>query len=115
MFMIMFVLNDIQLADEILKSWSEIGISGATVIESSGLHRHLKKIVPMRYSFDSGDSEEFGNLTFLVMVDSEKLVDSCLESIEKIVGDLNQPNTGIFSAWPLSKVKGIPLMNPMER
>jgi len=115
MFMIMFVLDDIQFADAILESWSKVGVSGATIIESSGLHRHLKKIVPMRYSFDSGDSEEFGNLTFFVMVDNDKLVNSCLESIEKIVGDLNQPNTGIFSAWPLSTIKGIPSLEQKER
>lgn len=115
MFMIMFVLDDIKYEDDILNSWSEIGITGATIIESSGLHRHLKQIVPMRYSFDSCDSEEFGNLTFLVMVDSEKMVNTCLESVEKIVGDLNQPNTGVFAAWPLSTIKGIPHQEAKER
>lgn len=108
MYMIMFVLDDIQFSDAILNAWSEMGISGATIIESSGLHRHLKKIIPMRYAFNSGESEETGNLTFFVMVETEKMVKTCLEAIEKIVGDLNQPNTGIFSAWPLSIIKGIP-------
>lgn len=109
MFMIMFVLDDIQVADAILESWSSIGISGATIIESSGLHRRLKKSIPMRYVFNMSESVETGNLTFFVMVETEKMVKACLESIEKITGDLNEPNTGVFSAWPISTVKGIPL------
>ena len=108
MYMIMFVLDDIQFDDEILNSWSEIGITGATIIESSGLHRHLKKFIPMRYAFDAGLSEETGNLTFFAMVETENMVKACLEATEKIVGDLNKPNTGVFSAWPLSIIKGIP-------
>ena len=115
MFMIMFVLEDIQLADAILESWTKIGITGATIIESSGLHRRLKKAVPMRYAFRIGMSVEIGNLTFLVIVKNDKMVKACLESIEEIVGDLNEPNTGIFSAWPLSTVKGIPSPEQKER
>ena len=115
MFMIMFVLDDIQFEDDILNSWSEIGITGATIVESSGLHRHLRKVIPMRYAFDTAASVEKGNLTFFVMVETEKMVKACLVAIEKIVGDLNQPNTGIFSAWPLSIIKGIPPLEQKER
>ncbi len=115
MFMVMFVLDDVLFADDILNSWSEIGITGATIFESSGLHRRLKKIIPMRYAFDNGTSEEKGNLTFFVMVETEKMVKACLDAIEKIVGDLNQPNTGIFSAWPLSIIKGIPPLEQKDR
>ncbi len=107
MFMIMFVLDDTQFEEEILNSWSEIGIHGATIVESSGLYRRLKKI-PMRYTFQSEGTEEVGNLTFFVMVESEEMVKRCLACVEKVVGDLDQPNTGIFSAWPLTMVKGIP-------
>lgn len=115
MYMIMFVLNDIQLTDAILESWSSIGISGATIIESSGLHRRLKKSIPMRYAFNISESVETGNLTFFVMVETDRMVKACLESIEKITGDLNEPNTGVFSAWPILTVKGIPIQEQKER
>lgn len=115
MFMIMFVLDDIQFTDAILESWSTIGISGATIIESSGLHRRLNKRVPMRYAFNASPSVETGNLTFFVMVETDKMVKDCLESIERIVGDLNLPNTGVFSSWPVSTVKGIPSQEQKER
>lgn len=108
MFMIMFVLDDIDLLENVLTSWSEIGITGATIVESSGLHRKLRKTIPMRYTYDNSLMEETGNLTLFVMVENENEVHSCLKAIENIVGDLEQPNTGVFSAWPLTMTKGIP-------
>ena len=107
MYMIMFVLDDVSLLDQLLKSWSDFGIKGATIVESSGLHRQMIKSVPMRYSYGETATEETGNVTLFVMVQSEKMVNICLQVIEAVVGDLNEPNTGVFSAWPIIKTKGI--------
>jgi hypothetical protein len=32
----------------------------------------------------------------------------CLQATEALVGDLSGPNTGVFAAWPLALVKGLP-------
>ena len=107
MYMIMFVLDDVSLLDQVLKSWSDFGITGATIVESSGLHRQMIKSVPMRYSYGNTAEEESGNITLFVMVQSEKMVNICLQVIEATVGDLDEPNTGVFSAWPIIMTKGI--------
>jgi len=103
----MFVLDDVSLLDQVLKSWSDFGITGATIVESSGLHRQMIKSVPMRYSYGNTAAEESGNVTLFVMVNSEKMVNICLQVIEATVGDLDEPNTGVFSAWPIIMTKGI--------
>lgn len=107
MFMIMFVLDDICHLDDVLDSWSDAGISGATIIESSGLYRRMKKTIPMRYLYGSAEEKEKGNLTLFIAVDSEEKVQTCLQAVEKVVGDLNEPNSGVFLAWPISFSKGI--------
>ncbi|PKO16563.1 MAG: hypothetical protein CVU39_07000 [Chloroflexi bacterium HGW-Chloroflexi-10] len=109
MFMIMFVLDDISHLDQILDAWSKQGISGATIIESTGLYRRQLKRIPMRYAYGGAPMEEKGNITLLVIVENEQKVQLCLKEIEQIVGDLDGPNTGVFSAWPLTITKGIPL------
>ncbi len=108
MFMIMLVLDDSDHLDAILESWSGLGVSGVTIVESSGMHRRLFKRIPMRYLYGSQTLEESGNLTLFVIVRKEKLIRECLKAAENIVGDLNQPNTGVFTAWPLLVTKGIP-------
>ena len=109
MFMIMFVLDDTSHLDQVLDAWSNLGVSGVTVIESTGLHRHHLKHVPMRYAYGDTSLEESGNSTLFAIVESEHMIQLCLQSIEQIVGDLDEPNTGVFSAWPLTITKGIPL------
>ncbi len=108
MYMIMFVLNDIDYLDDILEAWLEIGISGATIVESSGLHRRLKKHIHMRYAYDSSPLMETGNITLFAIVPDQKKVQAGLAAIEEIIGDLDKPNTGVFSSWPLYMTKGIP-------
>lgn len=109
MYMIMLVLDDNCHLDQILEAWAKLGVSGVTIIESTGLHRRRLKHIPMRYLYGGKALEETGNSTLFVIVKKEKLIQECLKAAESIVGDLNQPNTGVFAAWPLAVTKGIPL------
>ena len=53
-------------------------------------------------------SEEESHYTLFVIVKDESTVQTCLEKVEAIVGDLNEPDTGVLASWPLSYVKGVP-------
>ena len=111
MFMIMFVLDDPRKLDQVLETWEKAGITGVTIIDSTGFQRHRKKKshIPMRYSLQPVVLEgEEGNLTLLTIVNSEALVDEALRAVEGVVGDLDDPETGVLAAWPLMRVKGVP-------
>lgn len=106
MFIILCVIDEPDMLGKVLKAWYKNGITGATVIESTGVHRlgaHYS--IPMRYTF-TDTSAERGNNTLLTVVDSEEAIQRCLEITESVVGDFNHPNTGIFISWPLSFAKG---------
>lgn len=105
MFMIMFVLNDRKQIDLILNEWNEAGIKGATLMESTGAYRHRMRI-PGRYAYATTNVDE-GNITLFAIVPDQAAVNNCLAATEKVVGDLNEPNTGVFTYWLLSNVKGI--------
>jgi hypothetical protein len=47
--MIFFVLDNPDRLDELLASWESIGITGVTIIESTGIHRVRRQLLPMRY------------------------------------------------------------------
>jgi hypothetical protein len=108
MHMILFVLDDPNRLDQILDVWAGIGIYGVTIIESTGIQRRRRQLVPMRYLYQTiGDVEE-GHMTLLAVVEGEAMVQECLEATEALVGDLSNPQTGVFAAWPLAIVKGLP-------
>ena len=108
MFMIMLVLDDPNQLDQVLNIWERTGIRGATIIESTGIQRLRKQSVPMRYIFQTPALIEEGHLTLFVIVENEPMVQACLDATEKIVGNLDEPHTGVFAAWPLAIVRGVP-------
>lgn len=114
MYMVMLVLDDNKRLEEVLAAWVQLGIPGSTIIESSGLYRHQSTTVPMRYRYGENFSDEAVNTTLLSIVENEESIQKCLNSVEQIVGDLNNPDTGVFCAWPLSMTKGIKL-NQMKK
>ena len=103
--MIMFVLNDRKHTDQVLEEWNNAGIKGATLMESTGAYRRRMQI-PGRYAYATTNVDE-GNITLFAIVPDQTSVNNCLAATEKVVGDLNEPNTGVFTYWPLANVKGI--------
>ena len=110
--MLMFVLDDPDQLDAVLAAWQSVGVSGVTIIESSGLYRRQReRPVGARYAFGLGRSAtrlESGHYTLFVIVPDEATVRACLAAAEEIVGDLAGPDTGVLAAWELGVVKGVP-------
>jgi hypothetical protein len=106
-YMALLILDDPSLLEDVLKAWTKGGIRGATIMESTGLYRLTRKLIPMRYLYTSREASEKENVTLIAIVDDQAMAEKCLALTESIIGDLDQPNTGIFAAWPLSLVKGL--------
>ena len=107
----MLVLDNPDQLDDVLVAWEKAGIRGATIVESTGIQRLRRKNVSMRYFFQTPGFTEEGHLTLFVIVEGEQMVQDCLHATERIVTDLDGPNTGVFAAWPLAYVRGVPPLN----
>jgi hypothetical protein len=110
MYMVMLVLDNPDLLDSVLEEWDQNGITGATIIESSGFNRRLKKnlLIPIRYNLPQMQGEITPyHYTLFAVVPAEENAARALQAAEKITGDLDNPNTGIFAAWPVPLVKGV--------
>ena len=105
MYIIMFVLNDSKKLDMIIDGWNKIGVRGVTILESIGAYR-VRKRIPGRFAFTTANSDETSK-TLMAMVEEEKVVKDCLAETERLIGDLSGPNTGIFTYWPVTEIKGI--------
>jgi hypothetical protein len=107
---IMLVLSQVDRLDDVLSAWRAIGIPGATIIESTGIYaRERHRHIPARFFFSAGGrgDAERGQFTLFAVVCDESFVERCLEATEEVIGDLNNPNTGMYVAWPVSHAKGI--------
>jgi hypothetical protein len=109
--MIMFVLNNPNQLDAVLDAWREVGVNGVTIAETTGLHRRRARLVGARYTFgwpQALGSYEEGHYTLFAVVPDLQNVQRCLDAVEKVIGNLDEPHTGIFASWELSRVKGVP-------
>lgn len=111
MYMVMFILDDPGKLNRVLDAWDKIGVTGATIIDSTGRNR-LRRAQQVGAPFMAGinrlmASDIQNHYTLITIVPTEDLIQHCIQAVEAIVGDLNEPNTGVLAAWPLTFVKGV--------
>jgi hypothetical protein len=110
MYMIMFVLDNPGQLDEVLAAWNSVGVTGITIIESSGFHRRQAHVLGARYAPTMPElleRIEQGSYTLFSAVTTVEQVEQCLNVTEQVVGSLLEPNTGVIAAWPLAFVRGL--------
>ncbi len=105
--MLVLVLNKTEKLDDILKALLDIGIRGATILESTGMARAL----------DRDELSIFGSLRMVVDKDREtsktifmavqnSLVEKARETIDEVVGGLCRPDTGVLIGLPINFFDG---------
>ena len=113
MFMIMLILNDTEQCQSLLDAWDEAGAPGVTVLSSTGLGRIRRKMglyddIPLMPSLQDFLQEE-DNLhrTLITVIRERQLVDDIIKATHSVLGDLNQPNTGILVVMPVLEAYGL--------
>ena len=107
---ILMVLDDPNRLDELLEAWEGAGVSGATILESSGMHRRRQQVRGARYAFPFpvlSQGEHEGHYSLLTVVVDDEAVRRCIEAAESVVGPLDGPNSGMLIAWPVPVARGV--------
>lgn len=111
MHMIMLVIDDPDFLDEVIKAWRSAGVTGATILESMGAYRRETGHIRGRYLFGMPALAETvgrAQYTLFAIVPDQRTAELTLQATEEVMGDLTQPDTGVFAAWELSLAKGVP-------
>jgi nitrogen regulatory protein P-II 1 len=112
MSMILFVLHDTEKLDEVLAAWQEAGAPGVTVLESTGVGRirqneALREDTPLMPSLEDfyPDPEHMSRTMFTIL--NDELVQKVIEATVQVVGNLNEPNTGLLVVLPTVAAYGL--------
>ncbi len=101
------VLNKVELLEDLLEGFIEIGISGATIIDSIGMGHILSSDVPifagLRFMF--AGSRPY-NKTILSLIKEEK-EEPLKELVEKTLGPLDESGNGILFFTEITEVIGL--------
>jgi nitrogen regulatory protein P-II 1 len=105
--LLIVILNKVEKLEEVLEGFIEIGITGATVIDSIGMGHILSEEVPifagLRFMF-TGNKPHNKTIFSAIRDEKEK---PAIELLRNILGDINQPGTGIVFTIPIERVEGL--------
>lgn len=101
------VINDPGKLDEILSGFLELGVTGATVVNSEGMGRLLSHDIPIFAGLQTLISGSRPQNRMLFSVVPASLVDPVLELLQEICGNLASPATGIAFVLPVDRVVGL--------
>ena len=110
MYLFVLVLNKVELLEDVLEKLVQVGISGATIIDSTGMGRALADLdndlllSGIRSIFQYSRPQ---NKTIFSVVDSAEKKNQVIKAIPEVLGDLSQPGVGIMFTLPLDQIIGI--------
>lgn len=102
------VINQEEKMEEVLSGFLEIGVTGATLINSEGMGRLLASEVPIFAGLEAlaGRTRPRNQTLFSVIADAEK-VDRALALLQEVCGSFDNPATGIAFTVPVTRVIGL--------
>ena len=112
-YLMIVVVDDIDQCPELFDAYEAIGITGMTILESTGLGRIRNALgyrddLPLMPSLRNlMQTREAHHRTLLIAVKNETRVDEVVAATELVLGDLNKPHTGVILVLPVARVVGL--------
>ena len=102
------VINQEEKLDEILSGLMELGVTGATIINSEGMGRVLSHDIPIFAGLETLASlSRPQNQTIFSVIREDDKVDAVIALLQEICGNLEAPATGIAFTVPVSRAVGL--------
>lgn len=108
--LLLIVINKIEKFDELLEAFLDKGLSGATIISSTGMVSELGKHMEnfpifgsIRYMIDLERKES--KTIFMALKDEQ--VEPAKKIVREVIGDLSKPDTAVLFTFPILTAEGI--------
>jgi nitrogen regulatory protein P-II 1 len=111
-YLVVLIVDNPDDYPSILGAWEELGISGVTILESTGLGRIRKAGLgddfPLMPSLEDflGVREE-SHRTLISVVENQDQVTKMVDSAQQIIGNLDDPHTGFLFVVPVIEAYGL--------
>ncbi len=110
--LIVAVIEEPDLANDVLLAWTQAGVKSATLVESTGIERLrraglLRDDLPLMPSlWNLEEPREVRSAMLLSVVSDEVDIQAVVAAMERVVGKLTEPDTGILFVLPVLHVVG---------
>lgn len=101
------VINDAGKLDDILAGFVELGITGATILNSEGMGHVLAHDIPIFAGLQTLISGSRPQNRLLLSVIQADLVPAAIDLLQHVCGQFDAPATGIAFTIPVDSVHGL--------
>lgn len=102
------VINEEEKVEEVLAGLLELGVTGATVINSEGMGRLLTSEVPIFAGLEALSSRTRPrNQTIFSLIEDDAKTDEAVALIEQVCGGMDAAGRGIVFTVPVTRARGI--------
>ncbi|UCC73105.1 MAG: hypothetical protein JSV86_00645 [Gemmatimonadota bacterium] len=102
------VINQPEALDDILSGFLELGITGATIINSEGMAHVLTHDIPLFAGIQTLISRSRAqNYTIFSVIDDDEKVVPAFALIQDVCGSMEVPGTGIVFTIPVTRAIGV--------
>ena len=109
--LLVFVMDNLQQCPDVLDAWEEAGVTGATILESTGLARlrsATRDDLPLLPSIrDLLGKQELQHRTLFTVIEDETILERVIAATERVIGDFTRHHTGLLFVVPVSLVLGL--------
>ena len=113
MYLLVCVLDNPSHLKDVLDGWTQAGVLGITVLDSTGVQRVQQRMsqedVPLFMGFGRLlRTDQYSHNTLFAVVQDMDTVRQAVAATQAVTGDLAGPHTGILFALPVEAAWGLP-------
>lgn len=119
--LVVAVLTEAQLCHDVIHIWEEVGVAGATILESIGMRQLMESHVhrddlPLFPSLRRMlETEEVHHRTVFSVVPDDFDIDELIRRTEELVGDFDEISNGFLFVLPVTRARGLHRRLPSNR
>lgn len=102
MYLLIAVLNNEELLDELITGWLDIGVTGATVLESTDFLQLISSNIPIFAGFRTLTSGGMShNKTIFTAIEDKEVLKQSVSYLETVCSETGKPHQGVYLVTPL--------------
>lgn len=109
MYALFIVLNEVDYLEDILTAFVEVGVKGATILDSQGMGSALMNNGNLQAPLLGAlkiflNSSHPYNKTIFTVIESESLVEKAVDAVNDIMCNIGKPGIGLMFTVPVAKI-----------
>jgi len=116
-YLLIVILDDLTRLEALLSAWRQIGLPGATILQSVGSHRANSWLdrVGLGALDRLFESDEVRRRTLLMALEGDEVLARAVGEAEQALGGFERPDSGLLLVLPVAEVRGIHKVQPRRR